>query len=245
MSEHDLTTLIPSASCGGARRGRRCPDEERLTAFVGGTLSNDAREAMLDHLAGCGFCCGQVAFLARAAELGPPPAVPAALLALAQGDRGSAVRHLRPAAALAAAVTVVAALLLVGNWTRQEPLPIPGSGSKAPAATPAPQGPERTLRNGRAPEQAPLLVSPAEGASLPRSSLVLRWHEAPGALYYTVQIVNARGDVAWEGRSEGTSLAVPAAADLVAGDRYFAWVVAHLPSGGIVRSPAVGFRLAP
>jgi len=245
MSEPDLTALIPSASCGGARRGRRCPDEERLADFVGGTLSNDAREAMLDHLAGCGFCCGQVAFLARAAELGPPPAVPAALLALAQGDRGPAIRHLRPAAALAAAVTVVAALLLVGDWTRQEPLPIPGSGSRAHLATPAPQTPERTFRNGRGPEQAPLLVSPSEGASLPRASLVLRWQEAPGALFYTVQIVNAQGDVAWEGRSEGTSLAVPAAADLVAGDRHFAWVVAHLPSGSIVRSPAVGFRLAP
>jgi hypothetical protein len=245
MSEHDLTALIRLASCGGARRGRHCPDEERLAAFVDGTLAGGARKTVLDHLAGCGFCCGQVAFLARAAELGPPPAMPVALLALAQGDRGSAIRHLRPAAALAAAVTVVAALLLVGDWTRQEPLPIPGIGSKAPVATPAPQAPERTLRNGRGPEQAPLLVSPSEGASLPRSSLVLRWQEAPGALFYTLQIVNAQGDVAWEGRSEGTSLAVPAAADLVTGDRYFAWVVAHLPSGSTVRSPAVGFRLAP
>ena len=60
-----------------------------------------------------------------------------------------------------------------------------------------------------------------------------------------VQLVDSRGDVAWEGRTEGTRLAVPPAAALTPGQRYFAWVIAHLSSGATVRSPAVGFRLAP
>jgi hypothetical protein len=245
MSEHDLTALIPPASQAGARRGRRCPDEARLAAFVDGALADSARDVVADHLAGCEYCCGQVGFLARAAELGPPPPVPAALLARAQGERVSLVRHLRPAAAVAGTVTVVAALLLVVQRDRQWSLPTlaPDSGTTvlAPASTAA----ERTVRNGRNPADAPLIVRPAEGETVPRAALELRWQDAPEALFYTVQLVDVRGDVAWEGRTEGTSLAVPAAAALAPGDRYFAWVLAHLPSGATVRSPAVGFRLAP
>jgi hypothetical protein len=242
MSQHDLTALIAAASRAGAQRGWRCPDEVRLAAFVDGTLAGGVREAVAEHLADCAFCCGQVGFLARASELGPLPAVPAALLALVQGEHAPLVRRLRPAVALAAAVTVAAAaLLLIG---REHPWHPPGRFEPA-RATEAPQGAERTARNGLIPADAPQLLSPAEGEAVPRAALLLRWLPAPGALLYTVQIVDARGDVAFEGRTEGTMLVVPATAPLAPGRRYFAWVLAHLPSGATVRSPAVGFRLAP
>jgi hypothetical protein len=245
MSEHDLTALIPPASRAGARRGRRCPDDERLAAFVEGTLAGASRETVLDHLAECEFCCGQVGFLARASELGPPPPVPAELLALARGERASLVRHLRPAAVLAAAVTVVATVLLFLQRERQASLPSLLSDAGSSVSTPAVPPAERTVRNGRGPADTPLLVRPAEGETVVRAALLLRWHGAPGALFYTVQLVDLKGDVAWEGRTEGDSLVVPAAAALSPGQRYFAWVIAHLSSGATVRSPAVGFRLAP
>lgn len=242
MDQQNLTAMISAASRVGAQRGWRCPDEERLVAFVEGTLAGGARETVAEHLADCAFCCGQVGFLARAAELGQPPAVPAALLALAQGERVSLIRRLHPAAAVAAAVVVAAALLLVVQRDQQGSLPFlapDGGAAVAPAAA------ERTVRNGRSPGDAPWITRPAEGEAVPRTRLELRWHETPNALFYTVELVDARGDVAWEGRIEGTSLAVPPAAPLAVGDRYFAWVIAHLRSGSTVRSPAVGFRLAP
>ncbi len=76
-------------------------------------------------------------------------------------------------------------------------------------------------------------------------ALELRWEEAPEALFYTVQLVDPKGDVVWEGRADGARLAVPANAALAPGQPYFAWVLAHLRNGTTVRSPAVGFRLAP
>jgi hypothetical protein len=245
MSERDLTALISSASRPGGRRGRCCPDEERLAAFVEGTLAETARETVTDHLTECEFCCGQVAFLVRAAELDPPPAVPAALLALAHGERASLVRHLRPAAVLAAAFTVVASMLVLVQRERPGFLPNLPDDAGSRVATPAPPPAERTVRNGRVPAEAPAIVRPAEGEVVSRAAVELRWRDAPGALFYTVQLVDSRGDVAWEARSEGTSLAVPPAAALTPGQRYFAWVIAHLSSGATVRSPAVGFRLAP
>jgi hypothetical protein len=245
MSEHDLTALIPPASRSGARRGRRCPDEARLAAFVDGTLADVARDRMSDHLADCAFCCGQVGFLVRAAELGPPPAVPAELLALAQGERASLVRHLRPAAVLVAAVTVVATMLLVVQRERQGSISTLPTDAGPNVATPAPPAAERAVRTGRSPADTTWIVRPFEGETVPRSALEFSWQEAPGALFYTVQLVDARGDVAWEGRTEGASLRVSAGAALAPGKRYFAWVIAHLSSGATVRSPAVGFRLAP
>jgi methionine-rich copper-binding protein CopC len=77
-----------------------------------------------------------------------------------------------------------------------------------------------------------------------RNAVELRWDEGSGALFYTVQIVDPKGDVVWEGRTEDTHLTVPAAAPLVPGQPYFAWVLAHLRSGATVSSPALGFRLA-
>jgi hypothetical protein len=245
MSEHDLTALLSAASRSGARRGRRCPDEARLAAFVDGTLADAARDSVVSHLADCAFCCGQVGFLARAGELGSPLPVPAELLSLAQGEGASLVRHLRPAAVLAASVTVVATMLLFVQRERQASQPNLFRDARSDVSVPAAPPAERIVRNGRRPADTPLLVSPAEGEIVPRAVLLLRWQEAPGALFYTVQLVDVRGNVAWEGRTEGTSLAVPPAAALTSGQRFFAWVIAHLSSGATVRSPAVGFRLAP
>lgn len=104
---------------------------------------------------------------------------------------------------------------------------------------------ERLVRNGPGETDSPWLVRPSEGELVARGSLALAWRGVPEALFYTVEIVDPNGDVAWEGRSESTRLAVPAGAPLVPGRPYFAWVLAHLRSGATVRSPAVGFRLAP
>ncbi len=232
MSEPEITHLIPPASASGARPGWRCPDEERLAAWVEGRLPADLRESLENHLADCDFCCGQVGFLSRAREIGPPPAVPGPLLALASGGRQSRAFAFRPATVLAAAAGILLALLVASPW---------GPSGSIPAV---PEG-DRSVRTSRPAADAPWIVRPAEGESISLAALELRWEEAPGTLFYTVQLVDAKGDVAWEGRSDGTRLAVPADAALVPGQPYFAWVIAHLRSGTTVRSPAVGFRLSP
>ena len=237
MSDDELTPLIPSASASGARRGWRCPDEEQLTAWVAGELPAARREKLKAHLADCAYCCGQVGFLARAGELGPPPAVPVHLLAAAQGERSpfQFFGRLRPATLVAAGAGLLLALLVASPWGR-------------PGSFPAGAEPDRVVRNGLTvpgPADAPWILRPSEGEIVARAALELRWKEAPGALFYTVQLVDPKGDVVWEGRADGARLTVPADAVLAPGQPYFAWVLAHLRSGTTVRSPAVGFRLAP
>jgi len=245
MKEPDVTALIPPASTSGARRGWRCPDEERLAAYVEGTLEGTLREDLEGHLADCGFCCGQVGFLARAKELGPPPAVPGHLLSMALGERSWMIGRLRPATVVAAGAGLALLLLATRPWERPVPVPDISNSTKPDVSTSAGPTADRLVRTGRGSADTPWIVRPSEGESVSRKSLELEWEEAPGALFYTVQLVDPKGDVVWEGRAEGARLAVPADAGLATGQPYFAWVIAHLRSGATVRSKAVGFRLDP
>jgi hypothetical protein len=245
MNAPDITALIPPASTPRARRGWRCPDETRLAAYVDGTLGGTLRESLQNHLADCGFCLGQVGFLSRAGELGPPPAVPTHLLALAQGERPGLLGHLRPATLVAATAGLVLALAVVSPRGREESLPgVPGF-DRSDTASPAAPSADRILRNGQNAAGDPRIFRPSEGENVPRAGLDLRWREVAGSLFYTVQLLDSKGDVVWEGRTECTRLTLPAEVALAPGQTYFAWVLAHLPSGASVRSPAVGFRVAP
>ncbi len=244
MSDHDLTRLIAPASSDCAGRGPCCPDEAQLAGYVGGTIACPERETVRLHLADCAYCRGQVGFLVRAERPGPEPAVPARLLEGAR-ERSWWAGRLSPVAVAAAVVGMALALVMVASRERQQAVPGIGTGPGAAVATPFGTMPGRSLRTGPNNVGAPLIVRPAEGQIVARGALDLQWEEAPGALFYTVQVVDPRGDIVWEGRAEGTQLQVPSAAPLVPGQGYFAWVLAHLRSGATVRSAAVGFRVAP
>ncbi len=245
MNEHDLTGLIAPASSGGAGRSRHCPDEIRLAAYVQGALPDAEGESVMLHLADCAFCRGQAGFFVRSERLGPVPAVPSHLLALARGERSWWAGRLRPATVSAAVLGMALAIFLVTSRDRQGS---PPAAAKLPAlavATPSGMAAARPVRTGHGTEGAPKIIRPVEGESVSRNAIELRWAEGSEALFYTVQVVDPKGDIVWEGRTEGALLTVPAAAPLVPGRPYFAWVLAHLRSGATVRSPAVGFRLAP
>ncbi len=235
MSDDELTALISPAIASGARRGWRCPDDGNLAAWVEGRLPAARREKLEAHLSDCDYCCGQVGFLARAPKLGPPPAVPVSFLTAARAERTPSFGRLRPATLVAAGAGLALALLVATPWGRPGSLPAGAEGDRA----------VRNGRTGPGPADAPWLVRPSEGEIVSPAAFELRWKEAPEALYYTVQLVDPKGDVVWEGRADGTHLVVPASAALSPGQPCFAWVLAHLRNGTTVRSPAVGFRLAP
>ena len=241
MNEKEITALLSSASASGARQGWRCPDETRLAAYVEGKPEDSLREEVEVHLADCAFCRGQVGFLARSGHLGPPPAVPVHLLAEAKGDRSPLLRVLRPATLALAGAGFVLAMFQIAPYPRQGTSP----GGSRPATVPSGTRSEGNARISSGATDGPWIVRPREGQNLPRGALTLQWETAPTALFYTVQLVDQKGDVVWEGRSEGRSLTVPADAALAPGEPYFAWVLAHVRNGATVRSPAVGFRVAP
>jgi hypothetical protein len=245
MNEPGLTSRIPLAKAAGARPGWRCPDEALVVAWVEGRLEGARRDAVESHLSDCAFCLGQAGFLSRAGELGPPPAVPTHLLALAQGERPGLIGHLRPASLVAATAGLVLALAVVSPRGRDGSLTGFLGFDRPETASPAAPTADRILRNGQNAAGDPRILRPFEGEIVPRAGFDLRWREVAGSLFYTVQLLDSKGDVVWERRTEATRLTLPAEAALAPGQTYFAWVLAHLPSGASVRSPAVGFRVAP
>jgi hypothetical protein len=145
---------------------------------------------------------------------------------------------------VAAGLGIVLAVFLVTSRERRGLISAVTRPPGLAIATPSGTSAEHPVRTGHGAAGAPRIVRPVEGESVSRNAVELRWEEGPGALFYTVQVVDPKGDVVWEGRTEDTRLKVPASAPLEPGRPYFAWVLAHLRSGATVRSPALGFRLA-
>jgi Putative zinc-finger len=242
MTETTLSRLLRLAGSPEARRGPRCPDAERWAAFVAGGAGDPERDRLEAHLADCAACLGDVGFLLRTGPPEPAPAVPTALLDAVRP------RHVerRPrwrwaAASLAGGAALALALATLQPWRETAPRagrPATAGASVRGSATPSAPGTGVSVL-------APVLLRPAEGAVVGRAAFDLEWRSAPGAFVYTVQILDARGDVLWEKSTPETRLTVPTDAGLGSGRGLFVWVIAQARSGAVARSPVVGLRIAP
>ena len=237
MSDAELPRLIPRASASGAKPGWRCPDEETLAAWVEGSLAGKraGRSSKGTSPTAPSAAARSASSRAPRSSARFPPFRPTC--SPPRGASAPLFGLLRPATLVAAGAGLVLALLVV--------VAVGTPGSRSSAGPEAERGRPGRANRPRPRGRAPWIVRPSEGEIVPRAALELRWEEAPEALFYTVQLVDPKGDVVWEGRADGARLAVPANAALAPGQPYFAWVLAHLRSGTTVRSPAVGFRLAP
>ena len=241
----------------------RCPDELSLAAYSEGSLDTARRERLEAHLDRCAFCYDQVAFLLRAADAPLPESVPASLLARARElapERFSP--GWSPAWRWVAATAAVAALTVAVTLRIQQPettapvlQPLPAPAVQAPSSQiPPPVTPQGSApaakspaveRRTPAPRGEFAVEFPADGATLTRSELQLRWKALEAALFYEVQILTEEGDLVWEGRATENHLRLPADAQLAPGERYYVWVRVQLADGAPVRSRAVSFRVAP
>jgi len=110
-----------------------------------------------------------------------------------------------------------------------------------PAATSQPAVRRDSLRAAPARPSAPSLLWPREGESLPAGELHFRWHRFDGALAYELRLVTADGDLVWSARTSEEEIQPPADLPLHPGEKYFVWVLARLPEGKSVKSPATSF----
>jgi len=219
MDDAELSRLLPRLPVRRRPPAADCADEAMASAYVDGGLDTAARERLELHLADCPDCLSQVAFLARIARTAPAAPAPAR-----RAGAAATRRHLRWVPALAASLVLAAAATTLLM--------------REPAQSP-------TLRTRAATAPAALrVVAPHEGEIVERSALEVRWRGVPGALGYTVQLMNAAGDVLWEGRADGDHLRLPAGLELESGRLYYAWVEAHLPGGVSLRSRATSFELS-
>ena len=175
MSDRDLAALIPPrAPAAARRRGWRCPDEERLAAYVEGTLAADARESSRTTWPTARSAAARSGSSPAPASSARRPRCPAISSPLARGERAvagrpppSRPRSWRRRRPRGRALLLVASLQASRGRSRplarrprrgRDPAGRAPSGSSAPAAA--------GRRSG--------IVRPAEGESVPRAALELR-----------------------------------------------------------------------
>ena len=74
MTEQDLKNAFPKPLPD--RPTWRCPDDARLAAYVDHRLIGRDQSRLERHLAGCGYCLGQVAALTRLQDVPLPADIP-------------------------------------------------------------------------------------------------------------------------------------------------------------------------
>ena len=80
MDEKEVRKLLHARSSPHLRRGRSCPDEIQLAAYVAQKLNAADKNVMERHLADCDYCLSQVGFLTQSADWPNSEEVPAQLL---------------------------------------------------------------------------------------------------------------------------------------------------------------------
>ena len=273
MDEKRIQEILQSQRSLEPRRGVRCPEENRLAAFVDGQLTGNARRTFQRHVSDCQSCLAALGFLTRSAEWDDKPEIPPYLVSRARGlvkQKPPTLWRWRWAIATAAAACILLALSFVIFKSRiQQPsnlvdgqlvarnqespaiaVSIPTVEPPArPAPThsdvkPKPNGEQTPSVRGSAEQAKPRLIFPRDGAVIRRNELVFRWQPAADAMFYTVRIVKADGSLMREMEANGSALKLGDDVELTAGATYYVTVVAHMSDGRAQRSEIVRFRVA-
>jgi len=115
---------------------------------------------------------------------------------------------------------------------------------RPPVATPSPTESEPPATRQVPAAALPEVLSPRQGSVAAPGGVEIRWTDVPRSLYYEVQLTTDEGSLVWEGRSELSSLRLPAGVSLLPGRTYYVSVRAYLPEGKSLKSPVVGFQVA-
>ena len=132
MEETEIKKLLGVQKQTG-ERGRRCPDEIQLAAYVAKRLDNSASAAIESHIADCDFCLSQLAFLTQPVDVENLDQVPSSLLARARGLLTKKPKHAinwgwRLVAPSAAAACIVLLVVVVVVQLRKRETVSPGGG---------------------------------------------------------------------------------------------------------------------
>jgi len=271
MSERELTALLRSKKRGNPKRGWRCPDNNKLAAYVNGQLANE-RKSLEAHFANGTACLETLSFLAQSVDE-PLEAVPANLLARARSlgsKKPVVVWRWRWAMATAAACLLMVVLLAVWRARVQDqskpadmvaqqhqpdrlntqlpavmqtPAPQPTAALSKPVQTPHPTESRAPIVRGPEDQLKPSVVFPRDGAVVNVGKQSLRWKPVADATFYEVKIVSEDGSAVVTESTNNAELQVNKPA-LQAGHKYFVKIVAHLSGGRTVTSGPVSFRVA-
>ncbi len=274
MVEKDLKELLRSQKSQPVRRGRRCPDDMQLAAYVDNRLLGSSRDFVEKHLADCELCLSQISFLVHAADRTDFEEVPTSVLRRARdlvprkSGRITAWGWRWAAASAAAACLVLLVTFIALRFrtrrpvnTPSEPLiaqqhqpdivPVPRTSPAIPRPAPThstekPRSVEAVAPVTRREGQGQLLtvVFPRNRTTLRRSELDVRWQPFADTVFYDIRVVTAAGDLVLESKTEETHLRIADDIRLQPGANYFVSIRAHLRQGMTVKSGIVSFRIS-
>ncbi|HSR51339.1 MAG TPA: zf-HC2 domain-containing protein [Acidobacteriota bacterium] len=217
----------------------RCPDEMTLAAYADGRLGDDSRTEVEVHLADCGACLDQIAFLVEMERQGQPaetrsqvsmPQVPRPEMrpvGYRQPGRRRLTRYLAPIAAV-----LLISLIAYDVWP-------PTHSQQHPVES----GETRLLRSTQ--EEASIEVLAPRPESAVEAVFDFEFAPQDGAEWYFVWVVSEEGEPVWRSQSSSHRGQIPQEAGLEPGHKYFLQVEARGRQGQRWRSSFIPFRVAP
>lgn len=249
MDEHEVIRTIESRPRKIARRRLSCPSNARVAAYLEQRLDLKERSRFEAHLSDCDFCLDTIGGLVRqqrAPELAEAPAhlVDKAANALPAKAGWRLTRRWMLVPAFA--VLVVAAGVVLRSLQTEQPAASISSEKSRPsvAVLQAPSQPreEQSVRK-VTPVQMVEVLDPQPQSVVLRERLRFRWKAVVNVTYYELLVVNAEGDLLWQGQESNPTAQLPPNL-LVQPGAYFVWVRAFLHDGRTVKSDPVPFTIS-
>ncbi len=249
MDEHELIRTIESRPQKIARRRWNCPSNVRVVAYLEQRLEAEERSRFEAHLADCNFCLDIIGGLVRqhrAPELAEAPAhlVDKAANALPAKTRWRISRQwiLVPAFA----VLVVASGVLLRSLQIERPAASISAEQARPSVAvsqPPSRPPEEQYVRKLTPVQMVEVLEPQPESVVLRERLRFRWKAVANVTYYELRVVNAEGDLLWQGQESNPTAQLPPDLPVQPG-AYFVWVRAFLNDGRTIKSDPVPFTIS-
>jgi len=221
--DQDKLKAIFDESVESTERQADCPDDYLLGSYMEGGLSERDHIQFESHLADCTYCIERVGILGRAGESGVinvEPKQPGTQ----SGKLPSPRRYSRWATA---ALVVLTVGFMANRMTTDGVSSIPTEPEQPSFVS------ERAI--GQV-SPFPEILYPQEGGLVDLQSLVFKWKEVPGSLYYDIRVVSDDGAQIARQRVWGTQWPLPPEAQLQMGAEYFVRVDAYVSEGKTVSS---------
>ncbi len=223
-----------------------------MTAYLEQQLEAKERSRFEAHLSDCDSCLDVVGGLVRQRRTAEVPEVPAYLVDKAAkalpaetGWRNSWRWVLVPAFA----ALIVAAMVLLRPLQPKRPSasispPIEEKSQPLGALlhTPSPPPEEQYVRK-LTPVQMVEVLEPQPESVVLRERLRFRWKAVANVTYYELRMVNAEGDLLWQGQESNSTAQLPLNLPVRPG-AYFVWVRAFLHDGRTIKSDPVPFTIS-
>jgi hypothetical protein len=240
MDKYKHTDLLLLQSAELTERTPFCPEDQCISCFFDGELSDGDRASLRRHLADCRYCQARIGLMYQLHENVDVPQVSENTLADAKKlHLANPQSPARKAASWATAAVLVLAVFSIVNLNE---LSQQDAETEHSSFAPGVDGHKQLRSFNRNTQRLQVQIdSPVEAV---RPGTRVRWPEVKGKIHYTIQVLSETGDIVWTERSASPEWTVQDSIQLAAGDSYFLRIEAVLPNGETISSRHISFHAA-